>query len=185
MQKLRRDKGFQQKPDICLHCGHCLQLSHRVVFVFARLRPPRMCSGARLKKKKKIPGHCQPHHILYGRQAGGWGSGLGERAGGEGANKSIGEERTSEGPSSSGLPPAGRGTRATFLSLESGRRWAKGGGGQKEGGGAQPLRGAQPPARCAHGRAGPFGVRERGRMEVRQTEEEKSVGGCWGTGRRP
>lgn len=74
MQKLRRDKGFQQKPDICLHCGHCFQLSHRVVFVFARVRPPRMCSGARFKKKrgkKKIPGHCQPQHILYGRQAGG------------------------------------------------------------------------------------------------------------------
>lgn len=125
MQKLRRDKGFQQKPDICLHCGHCLQLSHRVVFVFARLRPPRMCSGARLKKKKKIPGHCQPHHILYGRQAGGWGSGLGERAGGEGANKSARRGRRRDR-----LPPG-----SLLREGELGQlflAWNRGGGGQKE-----------------------------------------------------
>ena len=49
------------------------------------------------KKKKgggKIPGHCQPHHILYGRQAGGWGKkdgGEREGGGGEGASTLIGK----------------------------------------------------------------------------------------------
>lgn len=55
MQKLRPDKSFQQKPDICLHFPHCVQLSNRFVFVFARVRPPRMRRGLGRKRATLSP----------------------------------------------------------------------------------------------------------------------------------
>lgn len=55
MQKLRPDKSFQQEPDICLHFPHCLQLSNRFVFVFARVRPPRMLRGLGKKRETLSP----------------------------------------------------------------------------------------------------------------------------------
>lgn len=127
MQKLRRDKGFQQKPDICLHCGHCLQLSHRVVFVFARLRPPRMCSGARLKKKKKKSLGIVSHITYFmggrlGAGGAGWGSGLGGKVR---INRSA-----RRGHRRDRLPPG-----SLLREGELGQlflAWNRGGGGQKE-----------------------------------------------------